>query len=216
MAGEKSIEQIIKQNPFISGPGDLICKEIVEKLKLVPQWKQMFGDNIDAYERFDYSIRALPALRIYSFIYHKESESHYIVGEIHMDVVLPPSLRRDELQTIQDLFASALIQQFRRPTFFTELRLKLPGLNELCKDFSVDKEMGLVFDDDVLPMTRLTGNFRLDLKEWDRFLESDSRTKDEPFERTLGVLEQIVTVIQGQNDDKLKQVEVNIDQTIGE
>lgn len=214
MAGEKSIEQIVTANPFINGPGDYLCQKIIEELRKEPKWVQMFGDNMDAYERFDYSMRALPALRVFNQIYRKETESHYIVGDVHIDVILPPFLRRNELQVVQDLFSSALVQQFRRIQFFHALRLAVPSLNELGKSYDVDKTLGMQFDEEILPITRMTANFRLDLKAWDDYLTSDNRTKEDPFTRTLGVLKRIVTVIQANNDVPEVVEEVGLDQTI--
>ena len=75
----------------------------------------------------------------------------------------------------------------------------MPGLNELGKTFTVDKSLAFQPESsqEIVPMTRLTINFRIDLREWDAFLESDNRTKDDPFERTLADLEYISTLIQG-------------------
>lgn len=216
MAGEKSITELTENNPFINGPGDYLAKKIKDLIKQEPKWVQMFGENIDSYERMDYPIRSLPAFRVFSTNYRKETESHYIVGEVQIDVILPPFLRRDELQIVQDLFGSAFMQQFRRPTFFAALRNVLPSLNELGKTFEIDKSLGMTFDEEILPITRMTANFRLDLKMWDDYLMSDNRTKEDPFTRTLGDLQKIVSVIQANDDVPEKQDEIGIEQTIGD
>lgn len=191
--------ETLEPNPFISGPGDLlafVCKTLIGQ---VPQFKKVFGPSIDEYERDDYSFRELPALRIYNLQFEKEHESHYIRGNIHLDVIFPPSLRREERQRFQDIVSSALLQQFRRPSFFAACSDQVPGLNELGKVFSGDKTLGLKVEDGYAPLTHLTANFRIDQKVWDEYLESKGRTKDDPFEITLRTLDQIVSKIEGRN-----------------
>jgi hypothetical protein len=98
--------------------------------------------------------------------------------------------------------------------FFTAVEAKVPGLNELGKTFTVDKSLGFQWGEDVVPLTRIVVNFKIDLREWDQYLEIDSRTKEDPFERTLANLERMVGVIQGLNDAQAPKVEVGIDQKI--
>lgn len=196
-------------DPFIDSPADFLVKTIVAKIKAVPQFKLIFGDVIDPYKRMDYSIRELPALRVYNNTYVKEYESWFINGDVMLDVILPASLRRNDLQQIQDVISGALLQQFRRPTYFAEMEVEVPGLNELGKRFSVDKSLGFEWGEEIVPLTQTVVNFRLDLRKWDDYLESDNRTKDAPFERTLGNLERLVGTIQGLRDDQ-ETVEVSV------
>lgn len=211
------LDYLTKPNVFIDGPGDLLCKFICAEIVKVPQFKKIFSnaDGIVPYQKDDFSYQALPAMRCYSERINKEHESHYIMGEVTIDVIFPPSLRREELQVLQDKLSSALMQQFRRPPFFMALRCVLPGLNELGKTFSVDKTLGMMLSDNFCPVTQIVLNFRLDLKEWDDYLEREGRTKEQPFEVTLGDLERIVSEIQGLNDNETVNVTVPIDQTIG-
>lgn len=214
MAVEEKIDRL-KTNPFLDGPTEFLCKSICRLLLLDEKWKLIFGDFIDAYERSDYAFRNLPALRVYNENFTKEHESHYITGEVKADIVLPSSIRRLEHQTIQDTISAALLQQFRRPGFFEAMRGAVPGLNELGKVFSVDKTLGLQLEGDVAPMTQVTLNFRVDLKEWDAYLLSEGRTKEDPFEVTLGELRRIVSEIRGLNDEEAVEVTVSTDQIIG-
>ncbi len=63
------------------------------------------------------------------------------------------------------------------------------------------------------PLIQILINFKLDLREWDTYLTSDYRTKDEPFARTLEDLARIVTTIQGLDpDNETVNVEVDVDQ----
>lgn len=204
----------VKGTPFFNGPAEFLVQEIVRQLLIVPQWATIFGDNIDAYRRMDYSMRALPALRIYNNTATKESESWFVNGDIKADIIFPASVRRDELQQLQDTVSSALMQQFRRPEFFDTMSLTVPGLNELGKIFSWDKSLGFEWEDAQVPLTQITINFRLDLRIWDQYLEDTYRTKDTPFEASLRNLEEIVTTIEALRDDGTTELTIGIDQPI--
>lgn len=214
MIGEK-IDRLTP-DVFLDGPTEFLCKSVCSLLLATPQWAKIFGEFIDPYERTDYAMRNLPALRVYNETSVKEQESHYITGDLKADIILPPSIRRKEHQGVQDSLSSAMLQQFRRPGFFAAMREAVPGLNELGKVFSTDKTLGLQLTADAAPMTQLTINFRVDLKEWDAYLEREGRTKDQPFEVTLGRLERICSEIRGLDDDGSVEVTVPLDQQIGE
>ena len=53
-------------NLFFDGPDEFLVKAICALLLKDPVWPQFFADRIDPYRRMDYSIRELPALRIYT------------------------------------------------------------------------------------------------------------------------------------------------------
>jgi hypothetical protein len=207
----KDVVDKLKINPFIDGPTQALVKAVAGSIGLVPEFKYIFGENIDTYERADYSERQLPALRVYNHEYTKEHESHYIVGELLLDIIWPPAIRRDETQAFQDILSSALLQQFRRPQGFNELVELVPGLNELGKVFSVNKQLGMVWQDGFLPVTEIRANFRIDLKIWDAYLESTGRTKDDPFNVTLKELRLISAKIQPVRDDSSPDVPAAID-----
>lgn len=205
----------VSETPFVNGPVEFLVQNVARKIKEVTQWKAIFYDQIDPYKRMDYSIRSLPALRIYNDVANKEFESWFIEGDLKADIILPAVLRRNELQQIQDTLSMALLQQFRRPTFFSELCTAVPGLNELGKRFGVDKSLGFEWGESWVPLTQITINFRLDLRVWDDYLEQTDRTKDSPFETVLGTLETVATTIQGLKDDnETTEVETELEQTI--
>lgn len=208
----------VKNDPYFNGPAEFLVQEIVRQLRSVPQWAKIFSDCIEPYKRMDFSMRQLPALRIYNDIANKEQESWYVEGDIKADIILPAVLRRNELQQVQDTLSMALLQQFRRPTFFTTLMDLVPGLNELGKRFSVDKSLGFEMEEQMVPLTQIVINFRIQLETWDDYLESTDRTKDSPFEAVLGSLDRIVTTIDGLKDDnETTEVQIGIDQkTTGE
>lgn len=196
---------------YIDNPAEFLVIRIVERLREVPQFSAVFGDNLDGYERMDYSMRSLPALRVYNLNYSKDAESWFVTGEIIMDVIFPADLRRRELQQYADTISGALIQQFRRTQFFTALCSDVPGLNELGKTVRVDKSGQFNYEDQYAPVTQLVLNFRLDLRVWDEYLVETLRTVDDPFEVTLGNLDLIAARIRGLNDQAEVEVEVRQD-----
>lgn len=204
---------------FLTGPAEFLVRQLAEELKIDPVWSRLFGDMIDSYMRMDYGYRNLPAIRIYNERFYKEDESWYINGDVKIDIILPPAIRRNETQQMADTLASAMIQQFRRKTFYHTLRDSVPGLNQLGKSISCDKAMAFQFDDDVLcPLVQIMVNFRMDLAEWDRYIESDDRTTDDPFNRTLGDLELIATTIEGLREDAVSgfapSIEIEMEQIV--
>lgn len=198
---------------YLTGPTEFLCAEVAKQLKDDAVWTTFFGDNIDAYKRMDYGIRSLPALRIYNNTYQKQFESWFVEGELTCDLIFPANIRRTETQQLPDSMTAALLQQFRRPTFFASMCDKVPGLNELGKRFEVDKSLAFEWQDELIPLTQITLNFRIDLRKWDEYLESDYRTKDDPFVRTLEDLQEIVTTIQGMEFGDIN-VEIDADQEI--
>src|SRR3990172_3801859 len=200
--------------PFFTGPAEFLVQETVRQLKLVPEWVKIFGQFIDFYKRMDYSMRSLPALRIYNDDARKDFESWFLEGDLKADIILPAVLRRNQLQQVQDTLSMALLQQFRRPLFFDTMSAKVPGLNELGKRFSVDKSLGFEWEEQWVPLTQITINFRLDLRIWDDYLEETDRTKDSPFEAVLGDLRKIVSTIEGLKEGSQEaETEIGIEQS---
>ncbi len=192
---------------FQDNPVEFLCATIANELESLkfdngkPIWAEIFGEYIDGYMRMDYDFRNLPALRIYNETGQKEGESWFINGDIKADVIFPASLRREETQQVQDTVTSALLQQFRSMTFFQAVSAKVPGLNELGKLFSWDKTGGFLFEEQMAPVTQITLNFRLDQRIWDDYLESQGRTKNQPFEVTLDNFRRLNSRIQALKDD---------------
>ena len=191
-------------------PGDRIVQSIVEELLAEPTFKLIFGDRIDPYMRMDYGARDFPALRIYSLTGVKEAETWYLAGDVTADIIFPASLRREEWQKLPDLVTAALLAMFRAQPFFERIRAKVPGLNQLGWRFGYDKTNAFRMSeaDDMHSLTRLTINFRVNLNEWDEYLESDDRTPEQPFERTLGDLRTLYLSILGKDDSGATQVTV--------
>lgn len=197
----------LKEQPFINSPGEFLARTISEQLK-ISEFKIMYGGSIDGYKRMDWSERELPAMRVYNDTQTKTGESWFIDGDIKIDSIMPASLRRNELQQVQDSLSAALLQQFRRTTFFNTMNTLVPGLNELGKIFAIDKSLGFEWGESIVPLTQITLNFRIDLRQWDNYLESQYRTKDDPFSVTLGDLKLMLNDIVGMNDDGTENVHI--------
>lgn len=205
-------------NPFKDGPTEFLVKAVGSLIGQVPQFKNIFGDGIDVYRRTDYDMRSLPALRVYNLVYTKTSEDWFIDGDLLIDVIWPASFRRTEQQQLPDTMSAALLQQFRRTEFFNSVRKLAPGLNELGRTFSVNKDLGFSWNDDaeVVPLTQTTVNFRIDLRAWDQYLEATYRTKESPFEETLKNLETIAITVKAlaQDDDEESNQDVSVQESI--
>lgn len=203
-----------ESNLFLTGPAEFLCAQIAKNLILDPVWLKIYGPNIDPYKRMDYQIRNLPALRIYNNGYSKDYESWFVNGDIVLDSIFPANIRRRELQQLPDTISAALLQQFRRPGFFVAINQAVPGLNELGKRVTVDKNLAFEWENDLVPLTQITLNFRVDLREWDLYLETDYRTLDDPFTRPLGDLKSIFTTIQALREEGEVEVTLESEQTI--
>lgn len=184
-------------------PTDKIVPSVVEGLKAEPLFADMFGDAIEPYQRGDFSVRDLPALRVFDPSGKKDAETWYGDGVLRLEVIFPPAIRREELQAYPSLVRAALLAQFRREAFFQAVRAKVPGLNRLGWSFSWDNTLGFVARDteEICPMVQITLDWRVDLAEWDRYLESDDRTVDEPFKQTLGDLRKMVATANAMLED---------------
>ena len=178
--------------------------EVAKYIEAVPQFKTLFGEFIDGYLRTDYAIRNLPAMRIYQEEPYTAVDNWFVDGSLTCDIILPASIRRGNLHVISDLITGAVVQQFRRESFFKAVQLAVPGLNYLGQSITVSKNRAFGMDENgenPVPAATCTINFRIDLRQWDDYLESDGRTVDDPFERTLSNLTELATIIDALNDD---------------
>jgi hypothetical protein len=197
-------------NPFLDGPVEFLVKACCEELSKVKQFKLIFGEFIDPYKRMDYGIRNAPMMRVYNLSANKTSDNAWIQGDIIADVIFPPAIRRNETQQLPDTIAAALFQQFRRTPFFSAMREKVPALNEFGRIIVVDKSLGFMLGENIVPLTQFTINFKLDLRIWDDYLTDHGRTVDDPFEVTLKDLEKIINTIAGVTGESASPVSVSL------
>lgn len=202
--------ELLESPDWFLQPGDRIAQVVAEELQAEPVFRRIFGEAIFSYKRMDIGVREMPALRIYNDTGRKEGETWYLSGDLKLDVIFPADIRRQNTQRFADLVTSALIALFRAQPFFTRVRSRVPGLNQLGWFFSFDKSLGFKPGEDVdpCPVTQLTVNFRVLLEEWDRYMETDDRTSQQPFEKTLGDLERMYIEIFAEDDAGAEQVPV--------
>ncbi len=205
-----STKEPLESDLFLTGPGEYLVQVFVAELNKDPSWKKLFGASIADYERMDFSMRELPAMRVHTPHYKRDFESWYENGEIIIDVIWPPSIRRGELQKLPATIAAAMVQQLSRPEFFQTICDQIPGLNELGKSIDVDMTLGFQWQDEIVPLTRIKANFRILLQEWYDYLNDDYRTKDDPFHRTLSDLKKIVATIEALRSDDPQDVEFTL------
>ena len=210
-----STKEPLESNLFLTAPAEFLVKTFVAELKADPAWARLFGDQIEEYDRMDISMRTLPAMRVYFERWRKDYESWYETGDLKIDIIWPASIRRGNLQRLPSTIAGAMMQQLRRTNFFVSLCAKNPGLNELGKNVKADMTLGFQWQDELVPMTRITANFRINLADWDDYLESDYRTKDQPFLRTLADLKRLRGLIDGVTGAAASPVEIEIGYDIG-
>ncbi len=212
---EPTTTEPLETSLFLTGPAEFLCLAIASNLSADPVWLALFDEFIDGYKRMDYQMRNLPAIRIYNDSFNKTSESWFITGMIKIDLIFPASIRRRESQQIPDTICSALIQQFRRDEFFVAIGNLVPGLNELGRTVDCDKSLAFEWgDDQLVPLIQTLINFKIDLRQWDDYMESDYRTKDDPFNRPLEDLASIATIIQALRDDDTVELEILSEQEI--
>lgn len=192
---EESTKESLETSLFLTQPGEFMVEQFVTLLKADAAWSTLFGDVIDSYDRMDYSQRELPAIRCYVEHSRKDYDSWFEDGEVKIDIIWPASIRRKELQRLPSTVAGAMLQQLRRAEFFISMCDKIPGLNEFGKRVTKDLSLGFAWQEGVIPLTQITANFRIDLREWDLYLESDNRTTGSPFVRSLEDLAEIRATI---------------------
>ncbi len=204
--------ELLERPDWFLQPGDRIAQSIVEELLATPVMVRIFGDRILPYNKQDFGARDFPALRVFSPTGAKSSETWYLNGDVKVDAIFPASLRHEEWEQFPSLVTSALLALFRAQPFFDRVRAKVPGLNQLGWSFSYDKNLGYIKagTDDINPLTQITLNYRVLLSEWDEYMESDDRTPEQPFEKTLGDLERIFAELQARDDANDTAVTVDV------
>ena len=215
LPSRSSTREPLETNLFLTQPGEFLVETVASQLRSTSVWAELFSaEAIESYDRMDFSMRDLPAMRIYVDEYVKNAETWYENGDVLIDMIWPASIRRNDLTRLPSTVAGAMIQQLRSDTFFEAIAAKVPGLNELGKIVRANFNLVFKYENDLFPLTRLTVNYRILLAEWDEYAESDYRTKDEPFARTLEDLKRIVTTIKGleEIDPDDSEVEIQIDQ----
>jgi hypothetical protein len=152
---------------------------------------------------------------------NKEADQGWINGALTIQVFWPASLRREAVARIPRIFTSAIIQFFTSdfaaalldPHPTVNVATKVPGLNELGKTLTWSPNVEGVVENEMVPVTMVEVRYRVDLRAWYRFLNTDYRTKGNPFVRSLYDLVAVYGVYDGVKDTP-ENVQVEIPQHI--
>jgi len=185
-------------------PGMTLVKRILEAFAAIPQFQALFGkpsakgfDDAEqryaCYERFDWSLRQLPAMALYeSEPEVKQSDNAFLDGSLRMMVFWPANFRRADLQQIPVAFKGAVLNFFASKYAFALLdpapgvanATKVPGLNKLGGELTWSPQVEGNVGGEAVPVSIIDVKYRIDLRRWYQYLEEQGYTKDDPFNKT--------------------------------
>lgn len=222
---------------FLSSPGEDLVPKLLMQLASVPGMVKLFGpytplpDGNGAksaqrwadYERKDWSMRQLPAINVFeALIENKTSDNAWLNGTVQIQIFWPASFRRSDFTRVpaamkgvlQNFFASKYVTDMLDELYSAIRPMKVNALNELGKtiDWTPNAE-GLV-GSELVPVTVMNANYRIDLRAWYRTLEFQGRTKEDPFEDTLLDLSIIAGDFNGVTTDNATPVSVTVSDEI--
>jgi hypothetical protein len=198
----KAIKQAQLDGLFLSGPGeDLIPKTLMQMAK-VPGFIVLFGSYVPEsdqqrwadYNRFDWNIRQLPTINVFEAAEeNKDSDQAFLRGTVNFQVYWPPNARRGDSRRIEaafkgvveNFFSSDYTKTMLDEIYFIERPEKVYGLNEYGKTLTWSPNTEGIIADELVPVTIVNVQYRIDLRAWYRALEYMYRTKGEPFKATL-------------------------------
>lgn len=150
------------------------------------------------YERMDWSIRQLPAINVFeaATAEAKDSDQAFLRGNIQFQVFWPPNFRRPDSRRVevafkgalQNFFASQYVTAMLDELYYVQRPVKVYGLNEYGKTMNWTPNTQAIVENEVVPVTIMDANYRIDLRSWYRALEYMGRTKENPFAVTLAPL----------------------------
>jgi hypothetical protein len=212
---------------FLSSPGDDLVDKTIMQLMAVPQLKQLFGNSVANYNRFDWPVHELPALNILEAqSENKTSDNGYLTGTIQIQAYWPSEFRRSDLMRVPNVFKGVLENFFSSKyvgDMLDELATiqrpaKVYGLNEYGKTLTWSPNVEGINDGELTPVTILDVQYRIDLRAWERALEYMGRTASDPFRVSLDDLSDLLGNLEGvdNNTGKPALVTVPIAVTINE
>lgn len=222
----QQVKQATVDDAFLSQPGKDIVAKTLMQLGAIPAMVKFFGPTQDKsgnfslrwadYQRFDWSIRELPAINIFeSQVEAKDSDNAFLRGMVSIQVYWPPSLRRSDLTRVtaafagvlENFFASKYVSDMLDEIYFNQRPMKVSGLNEYGKTTNWTPNAEGLVEAELVPVTIFDANYRIDLRAWYRALEFTARTKKDPFEKSLSNL----TTIAGEYDGLVQNTKDNAD-----
>ena len=219
---------------FLSSPGDDLIGKLCLQMSKVDSFVSLFGPYLSDptgaknsdnqrwadYPRMDWSIRQLPAINIFENQQEtKESDNAYLNGSITLQVYWPPNFRRSDLGRIpaafkgvvENFFSSAYTMSMLDELYYVDRPEKVFGLNQIGKTLTWSPNSEGVIDSEMVPVTIIDVNYRIDLRAWYRALEFMARTKGEPFKATLDDLSTLDFSFDGVDNLEANPVWVSIE-----
>lgn len=194
---------------FDPSPGQTLVKRTLEAIAAIQCFQDLFGklkgfdqaeQRYACYEKFDWSLRALPAVCLFeSEPEIKQSDSAFVDGALRMMVFWPASFRRSDKQQIpvafkgamQNFFASQFAAALLDPCPGVNTATKVPGLNKLGSELTWQPQVEGNIGNEAVPVTVLDVKYRIDLRRWYQFLEEQGYTQADPFTKTAFSLDRI-------------------------
>lgn len=222
---------------FLSTPGEDIVPKTLLQLSSIPQFVQLFGKYTSDtsgnktsdqqrwadYQRMDWSTRQLPAINVFEAgTENKDSDQAYLRGSVQIQVFWPANFRRSDLARVpatfkgilQNFFSSDYVKDMLDELYYIQRPMKVYGLNEYGKTLSWSPNVEGMVEDELVPVTILDVQYRIDLRSWYRALEFMERTKENPFQKTLGPLTNIDGEYDGLTTEGVSEITVVDDITV--
>jgi len=205
----QQIRQEDVSKDFLTGPGEVLVPALIAAMAKVMPFSDLFGpfttvkdpnSRWASYPRFDWSLRQLPVINVYEKEPEEKTSSNaWLNGSIGMQVFWPASFRRSDLSRIPRTFSAGLLNFLESDAAFA-LFAAVPELNELGKMVTWTPNVEGLVESELVPVTLCDVKYRVDLRAWYRFLETDSRTKQNPFVRDLADLQVVGGEFDGVTD----------------
>ena len=209
------IKQSTIDGLFLTGPSESLVLTTLKQMGAISGFAKLFGpykiptgaigdeqQRWADYQRFDWSIRQLPAISVYEDqTEQKDSDQAFLRGNINFMIVWPPNFRRPDARRIevafkgamQNWFVSKSVTDMLDELYYIQRPMKVPGLNEYGKTMTWTPNVNTIIENEACPVTMISANYRIDLRAWYRAMEYQGRTKENPFANSLSDL----TVIGG-------------------
>lgn len=227
----QNIKQSTITGDLLTGPGDDLVLKTIATMAAIPGFTAIFGpwtaptgkpsDDSQRwadYQRADWSLRQLPAINVFEAQNEdKTSDEAWLNGTVSFQVFWPAAFRRSDMRRVEvefkaaidNFFSSQYAAQMLDELYYIQRPNKVYGLNEYGKTKTWTPNTQGVVEDELVPVTIIDVRYRIDLRAWYRALEFMSRTKDDPFDVTLGPLTEIYGQYDGVDDNGNTQVVVD-------
>lgn len=232
-AFQTAASEKLMQEEFLEGPGQYMVRRLIKQMAKEKGFIALFGEykgpESDSqrwaeYQRFDWSVRQLPAISVYEDQSEtKTADSGWVTGTLKVTVYWPPRLHRRFAARLPNTFFAALMLWMRGAEAFKLLdsranvdrTLIVPGLNQLGFEMTDIKQVEGIVETEAVPVSLIDVRFRLDLRAWDRWMtQEDCRDVPTPFVRDLETMETLTNVIQGVIDDDGDPVKAEVQQNV--